>query len=188
MTRQEALALPRLAKLRVQDFFLLEEAGAFEQYARTELIDGEIWVVNAIHSRHARAHAQLTGELWVASKGLGLPLTLYNSPSTQLSSDSLPEPDIALADPDDARILSGAKLRLAIEISDSTLEMDMGRKLRLYAAHAIPEYWVIDLEGRRIHQMWAPEGEGYSECGELAFGERIGAATIKGLYVPTDAL
>ena len=170
MTAQEALASPRLAKLRVQDFFLLEESGAFERYARTELIDGEIWVVNAIHSRHARVHAQMTGELWAALKLLGSPLMLYTSPSTQLSEDSLPEPDIALADPDDSRILSGAKTRLAIEISDSTLELDMGRKSRLYAVYAVPEYWVIDVEGRRLHQMWAPAGDAYAERREFAFG------------------
>lgn len=45
MTAQDVLTTPHRAKLRVADFLLLAEAGAFSDYARTELIEGEIWVV-----------------------------------------------------------------------------------------------------------------------------------------------
>ncbi|WP_423602708.1 Uma2 family endonuclease [Sphingomonas sp. MS122] len=188
MTAQEALTTPHLAKLRVADFLLLAESGAFDDYARTELIEGEIWVVNSVHRRHARAHAQFTAEIGAALKAIGSPLTFYAAPSTELSDDSLPEPDIAIGEVSDAKIFPGPAMRVAVEISDSTLDIDLGRKARLYARHGVPEYWVVDVEGRVIHQMWAPEGEVYRQQGDVAFGETLNAATVSGLTVDTGSL
>ena len=188
MTRQEPLAKPHAAKLRVKDFLLLSEAGAFDDYARSELIEGEVWVVNAVHSRHARAHALLTVELGIALKGSGSKLFLYTAPSTELSEHSLPEPDIAIGEPDDAKTVQGTKVRLAIEISDASLDFDLGRKARLYAAHGIPEYWVVDVENRLVHLMSAPKEGVYSEQRRIAFGEAIEAATVDGLRVETEDL
>jgi len=188
MTAQDFITVPQKAKLRVVDFLLLADAGAFQDYARTELIEGEIWVVNAIHTRHARAHAALTVELGIALKTSGSSLFLYTAPSTELSDDSMPEPDIAIADPNDARTLQGRSVRIAIEISDATLDTDMGRKARLYARYGVPEYWVVDVEGRVIHQMWTPAGESYAERREVAFGESISAASVIDLSVSSAAL
>ncbi len=172
MTVQEALTVPHPAKLRVHDFLLLAESGAFDLYARAELIEGEIRVVNATHSRHARIHAELTVALGMALRTMNSPLVLYTGPATRLSEDSLPELDIAVAELSDDKILLGRHLRLAIEISDSTLSMDLRRKAPLYARSGMPEYWVVDVEGSIIHQMWAPHGEAYAEQREVAFGER----------------
>ena len=188
MTVQEAMAVPQLAKLRVQDFVLLAEAGAFERYARTELIEGEIWVVNAVHSQHARIHAQLTVELGLALKMFGISLVLYTAPSTELSDDSLPEPDIAIADPNHDKILHGANTRIAIEVSDTTLAMDLGRKAALYARYSVPEYWVVDVNARVIHQMWQSDGAAYAERREIPFGAAVEAATLPGLTVDTGGL
>jgi Uma2 family endonuclease len=188
MTAQDVLTTPHRAKLRVADFLLLAEAGAFADYARTELIEGEIWVVNSVHRRHARAHAQLTIEIGASLKSAGSQLVLYTAPSTELSDDSLPEPDIAMGEVSDAKICPGPAMRVAIEISDSTLDLDLGRKARLYARYAVPEYWVVDVEARSIHQMWAPEGETYAQRREIGFGEILTAATISGLAVDTGSL
>ncbi len=187
MTVQEKLTEPTLAKLTVKDFLMLADSGAFERYARTELIEGEIWVVNAVHRRHARVHAMLTAEIGAALKAMASPLEFYTAPSTELSGDSMPEPDIAIAEPSDDRTLSGRSVRLAIEISDSTLKIDLGRKARLYARYAVPEYWVVDVDRGVIHQMWAPEVDDYAERREVAFGERIEAATIGGLILTLPA-
>jgi hypothetical protein len=44
-------------KLTAKDFWLLAESGAFEKYARTELIEGEIWAVNSVWRWHSRVNA-----------------------------------------------------------------------------------------------------------------------------------
>ena len=52
----------------------------------------------------------------------------------------------------------------------------------------MPEYWVVDVTGRVIHQMWSPGAEGYAERREAAFGERIEAVTIEGLTVDCQSM
>jgi Uma2 family endonuclease len=75
-----------------------------------------------------------------------------------------------------------------VEVSDSTLATDLGRKAQLYARHGIPEYWVVDCAGARITQLWAPTLDGYRERRELLFGERLRAATVATLDIDTDLL
>jgi Uma2 family endonuclease len=177
---------PQTAKLTARDFWLLADAGAFEGFVKTELIEGEIQVVNAVHSRHAKAHATLTGELFAALKDRSL--ILLSTPSTALSDDSIPEPDIAIASKAEGKAVNGADILLAVEISDTTLAYDLGRKMRLYARHGIPEYWVVDVDGKRILRHSEPGDGGYHVCDEVAFGGPLEAVTIAGLAVETGRL
>ena len=76
------------------------------------------------------------------------------------------QPDIAVLKPR-ADFYRGAHptagdVLLIIEVSDSTLAFDRGPKLALYARHAIPEVWVVDLVHNRLHCMREPAGEGYA--------------------------
>lgn len=74
-------------------------------------------------------------------------------------------------------------VRLLVEIADTTLENDVGRKAALYAENDVAEYWVIDLKGRRLHQLWLPRSGSYSERRELPLGRNVDAVTISGLTV-----
>ena len=189
MTTPDPITIPHPAKLRVADFLTLAEAGAFDRYARAELIEGEIWVVNAIHTRHAGAHFRMGSALAEALKPFGSTLQGFSNPSTHLSELSLPEPDLAVGAPHDERKpLPLANLRIAIEIADATLDTDLGRKARLYAAHSVPEYWVVDLDNLLVHQLWSPKPDGYVERHEIKLGEPVWAATIGGLSVETAAI
>ncbi|MBY0519703.1 MAG: hypothetical protein K2P79_04680 [Sphingomonas sp.] len=49
------LTTPRKLGLRVEDFLLLNASGAFDGDGKTELIDGDIYVMNAQFGEHARA-------------------------------------------------------------------------------------------------------------------------------------
>ncbi|MEA3012412.1 MAG: hypothetical protein QOD42_957 [Sphingomonadales bacterium] len=81
-----------------------------------------------------------------------------------------------------------ASVALIVEVADSTLDTDLGRKAALYACHGIPEYWVADLNARVIHQMWAPSDQAYAERRKVKFGERVECATITELAVETISL
>jgi Uma2 family endonuclease len=188
MTIHEQISQSHLAKLTVKDFLTLAEAGSFDRYARSELIEGEIWVMNSIHRTHARIQADMTVALGVALRAADLNLLLYASPSTELADDSLPEPDIVVGVPADGKWVAGTEVVLAIEISVSTLKMDLGRKLRLYARHGIPEYWVVDPEAAIIHQYWEHTEGGYAKARDIQLGQPITAATIAGLTVETSRL
>jgi Uma2 family endonuclease len=50
------------------------------------------------------------------------------------------------------------------EISDPTLPSDLDEKKHLYASLGIPEYWVIDVIGRRVFAFQLQENNSYKEC------------------------
>lgn len=182
------ITTPEKARLRVKDFLLLDESGAFADYTKTELIEGEIYVMNAIHSRHASATAELVYALRVAVDAAGLDLKLYTPLSVNLSDDSLPEPDIALCEKQDSGIMPLAKVKLLIEVSDTTLDIDLGRKAALYAKAGVPEYWVIDLNENRALLHMTPKDGDYAEQIDVPFGEPLHMGTIDGVTVETSGL
>ena len=167
----------------------LANEGMFEDYAKTELIEGEIFVVNALYRPHARALRQLVRafDAVLAKRDDGL--SLLHECSVELSPDSMPEPDIVLTtEPAGDGPIPLASVKLVVEISDTTLATDLGRKTALYATHGIAEYWVFDLEGRVIHQMWGPADKSYGERRMVEFGQMIIAATLTGVSLETNAL
>src|SRR5262249_38327507 len=66
---------------------------------------------------------------------------------------------------------------LIVEVADSTLAFDKGRKLRLYAAANIPEYWIVDLNKRRLLVFRRPNSESkqYDESLTLDETESVAA-------------
>jgi hypothetical protein len=76
-------------------------------------------------------------------------------------------------------------LALVVEVANTTLRTDLGRKLRIYAEAGVPEYWAVDLRNDKLHQMWSPEGKAYREKREVALGDAVQAETIAGLRVET---
>ena len=51
--------------------------------------------------------------------------------------------------------------------SDTTLADDLGRKRALYATAAVPEYWIVDVFGRALHQCWAPADGAYQPVDKM---------------------
>lgn len=182
------ISTPEKARLRVEDFLLLDQSGAFADYTKTELIEGEIYVMNAQHSRHARIKTLLAVELNIALRAIGSDLEAWCGPSTRVSDQSLPEPDVVLTSHRGEGVVPLESVALIVEVSDTTLSIDMGRKLRIYAEAGVPEYWVVDVEGRVIHQMWGPSGEGFAERREFGFGAVVEVATVAGVSVVTGGL
>lgn len=181
--------VPLPLRLRIEDYLLLDASGAFTAYAKTELIEGVIFAVNAQFSRHAKVQRALYRALDDACRTLDSGLEAMFELSVSLSLGSMLQPDIVIArDIPENAALPGENVVLIVEIADSTLDGDLGIKARLYATAGIPEYWVADVNARRVHQLWAPAGEAYGERRELAFGERIAAATVEGLAVETVGL
>ena len=110
-------------------------------------------------------------------------LRTYIAPSIKMGDMSMPEPDIVVAPPTSEDYVPLELVALAVEVSDSTLALDLGRKAALYARNGIREYWVCDITARVIRQMWSPQGEVYAERREVAFGESVVAITVAGLTV-----
>ncbi len=74
-----------------------------------------------------------------------------------LSLDTDPEPDVAVVAGRPA--LAGGHpttAALVIEIADSSLDDDLTTKAELYATGGIPDYWVLDVDGRTLHVFRDP--------------------------------
>ena len=56
-----------------------------------------------------------------------------------------------------------------VEVSDSTLRFDLTVKAALYARAGIIEYWVLDINGRRLIVHRDPTPTGYRSV--VAYGE-----------------
>lgn len=174
---------PQKRGLRVEDFLLLDASGAFDDYAKTELIDGDIYVMNAQHSPHARAKSRLLVALANRLAEIGIDLEAISEVAVHLNGDTMPEPDVVLTRWRGNGPVPVDSVALVVEVSDTTLASDLGRKADLYAAAGIPEYWVIDLtEGRALmHEL--PDADGYHGQLDILLSERLISATIAGLEV-----
>jgi Uma2 family endonuclease len=175
------ITTPEKARLRVEDFLLLDESGAFADYTKTELIEGEIYVMNAQHSWHARTKTLLAVELNLALRAMGSDLEAWAEPSTRVSDFSLPEPDVVVTRHRGRGVVPLESVALLVEVSDTTLDIDLGRKLRIYAEAGVPEYWVVDLNGGTLIRLWEPAGADYARRDEVALGGLVESATITGL-------
>jgi hypothetical protein len=90
----------------------------------------------------------------------------------------LPQPDVTLLRPQadfySSRKATPSDVLLLVEVSDSTLRRDLGRKARSYAAAGINEYWVIDLRNRVLYVHRGPEGAGYASRSLLSVDDHLG--------------
>lgn len=188
MTAFEPLPIVRALPLRVEDFLLLNDTGAFDGYGKTELIDGGIVFMNAQHRPHARAKVGLAFALRDALRDVGSAYSVLTEVTVALPPHNAPEPDVVLTnEPEGKGPIPLASVALVVEVAHSTLAQDLLVKPRIYANGGVPEYWVADVEGQVIHQFFAPEGEAYAERRRYAFGEQITLVSIP-ITIDTSAI
>lgn len=190
MTEQVPLTtVPLPVKLRVEDYLMLDDAGAFDGYGKTELIDGEVVYRNAQHRPHARIKSRLFRLLAEALDRTASGLEPIVEGSIAVPPHNVPEPDIVVtSEPDGNGLIPLASVRLIVEVADSTLQSDLTKKAAIYARHGVPEYWVVDVQGGIVHRLWSPGEDGFADTDRYLFGEPLAAATIAGLSVETAAL
>jgi Uma2 family endonuclease len=131
----------------------LEATGLWER-ERLELIEGEL--ISRMGKKRPHVNAMIFVMKWLADVFGALYVTpeapIDVSPEDNPTNE--PEPDLAvLKQPCSAYESANpgpSDVRLLVEISDTTLVFDLGTKARLYARAGIPEYWVVDVVGRRI--------------------------------------
>lgn len=134
-----------------EDCDFLERVGLLT--GRYELLDGEIIVKMGQNQPHAMSVSRLVFYLL----GIFGPAHVQTQTTIEvLEADRVtnrPEPDAVVLDRPDfeySHTPRGDELRLAVEVSDSTLGDDLRTKARLYARAGVPEYWVLDVASRRL--------------------------------------
>jgi Uma2 family endonuclease len=86
---------------------------------------------------------------------------------------SEPEPDVTIT-PLVSWDKQQANVALAIiEVAESSLAHDRGRKRPLYASCGVPEYWIVNLPERCIEVYTVPQGGEYTRLQKYERGQSI---------------
>lgn len=183
------LATHPKVKLRVDDFDLLALNGGLAGLERTELLDGDIYLMSPQYNRHSFAKS-LFWEALVDWKRVNRPeWEVRSETSVTMPPNDEPIPDVILCERQVGdRGIPVETVHLLIEIADDSRARDLGYKKALYARQGVPEYWVADLAEGQVWLFSSPGADGYGAELVVAFGERVVAATIAGLAVETAGL
>src|SRR5262249_25686329 len=151
----------------VEDYFRMVEVGILGPDERCELIDGEIIDMPPPGPLHGGTVAQLHHLL---ARAVGDRATLWDQSTAILDRHSAPEPDLAVLRPRADFYKSGlprpASILLIVEVADSSLRHDRDTKAALYARRAIPEFWLVDVRGKRLTRHRDPSAAGFLHVDE----------------------
>jgi Uma2 family endonuclease len=143
---QPAAAVPQPRRWTAAEFDELGSLGCFEG-RRAYLLDGVIWEQGPMDPPHANALELLT-EAVRAAFGPGwrfrvqLPLHIG-----QLTN---PMPDLAVVAGQPGNHPHPTTAALVVEVADTTLAADTTDKAERYATAGIADYWVVDVNARRL--------------------------------------
>ena len=180
---------PRRHRLSVSDYYRMAEVGILAPDARVELIDGEIIDMAPPGSLRTATVLRLSDILFRASGDRAS--VLVQNP-VRLGENSQPQPDLALLKRRDdfySEHLPGARdFLLIVEVADTSLRFDRNTKAALYAAHDIPEMWLVDLRGRRLVRYRAPREGLYTQVDEPDLGVPLEISALAGVAVDLQLL
>ncbi len=158
---------------------------------RWELVQGEIIGKTDTSLPHSRiAMSIMAWLIGIFPGGRVLP-TCSIDVAPEDNPTSEPEPDITVLHVPADQLGHNPRpedIALLIEVSDTTLDHDLGAKAKLYARAGIAEYWGVDLKGRRIHQHREPGADGYASLRIAASGESLSPLALPKATITPDVL
>ncbi len=153
---------PTRMRITTDRYQKMVATGVLTKYDRIELIEGEMLNMAPIGPKHATVADRLARLFMLAVHDAAI---VSCGRPVNLGDFSDPQPDVMLLKPrlDDYGNAhpNAADVLLLIEVSDSTLTFDQSTKLSLYARYGVSEYWVVDVEGKRIVVYREPAAKGY---------------------------
>ena len=180
-------ALLREGKLREQ---FRDE---IEEYEKGEFINGEKVMHSPVCHAHNHVSSLIVRILSTYTSAHSNGVIVYEKALCGFSRNDY-EPDVAWFGPDKTALLTPETTVYPIPdfiveiLSPSTEKRDRGVKLQDYAAHGVPEYWIVDADKRTIEQyLLSDDGDEYQLAEKLGHGE-IKPFSFPGLAIPLAAL
>lgn len=176
-------------RLTAEAYRRLGEAGILGEADRLELLDGQLVDMAPIGPRHALAVDALT-ELLVGAVAGRAGVRVQNP--IALDARTEPQPDIALVrrpwrgypaahpQPGDVFVL--------IEVADTSLELDRGAKLELYARAGIREFWLVDLITNTVFVHRKPSHGRYNQVMKIEPAGVLEVEDLPGVAIPAAPL
>lgn len=160
MTTNAAEGLMR-RRWTVAEIEAMVEADIISADERFELIEGEVVPMSPSGNRHELLKSALN-DYWVRRRPEGL--RLVPETTFRLSKDTFILPDFVFYRVSDGLVnLRPETALLAVELADTTLRRDLGRKAALYAKFGIRELWVMNAIKLETHVHRHPGPRGYGE-------------------------
>ena len=160
------------------------EANIFPPESHLELINGEIIETAPIGSNHSGHLNRLNRVLSLLASSQAI-ISIQNP--LQLNDLSEPEPDLMLLKPNadfySSQHPDSTDVLLLIEVSDNSLSYDQNSKLRLYALHNIPEYWILNVNDTCLEVYRQPYDGLYAEKTTLRAGDRITLSQLDNISI-----
>jgi Uma2 family endonuclease len=174
-----AEGLPR-RRFTVAEVEAMVAAGVMQEDERVELIGGELVPMSPKGNHHEVVKTALLARWYRAS-----PKDVLLTPETtfHLSEDTYLEPDVVIYPRTSGlRGLTGASALLVVEIADSSLRYDIGRKAALYASFGIRELWVIDAVRLTTRVFREPAADGYRNMQDFSPTEQLAPLIAPGVF------
>lgn len=142
------------------------DRGVLDEDDPVELLDGELLFMSPENPRHIATTDLIVDRL---RRVFGRGFVIRVQHPLALGERSLPEPDVAVVagKPRDFLQAHPTMALLVVEVADSSLRRDLGRKARAYARAGIADYWVADVRRRMLHVHREPTTEGYQRVTKL---------------------
>lgn len=157
------------AKLSVDEYHRIVASGALGD-RRIELLNAELVELSPEPPAHANQNNKVFK--YLLSRFDGVADVRSHHPISLPTSE--PEPDIVLAQlPEsryDTRHPVPDDIYLVLEVSYSTLDYDLETKRSLYALAGIRDYWILDLQTRRLIVFSHLENTAYQHQSSLTEG------------------
>jgi Uma2 family endonuclease len=184
-TTQAAEGLPR-RRWSLAEIEAMVEFGIIAEDDRFELVGGEVVPMSPKGNRHELVKGALT-RYW--SKKMSDEIFLVTETTLRINKDTFHEPDIVFYLAKDGLVnLSPKTVQLAVEVSDTSLDYDLHRKVQLYAVYGIQEVWVIDVNKMITHVHRKPLVQGYSEVFQVESHTEVAPLFAPELAVKLSAL
>lgn len=158
----QSIAPEQIYRFTIAEYERLYETGILGPEVYTELIHGIVLNLISTSPPHAACINRLARD-WVLSLQKRAIVSVKNP--LNLSDDSQPQPDLVLLErADDFYASDGPKptnVLLLMEVADFTAKSDREVKGLLYARSGIGEFWLVDLEHKKLEVYRDPSSEGY---------------------------
>ena len=171
----------------VDEYYRMGDAGILGPDERTELLDGDIVVQPKPGARHASMVTRLS---MLLARLAGEEVIIRVRNPLRLDARTEPQPDVTVLRYRDDFYASGhpgaGDALVVVEVADSSLSLDRGYKLEMYARASVREFWLVDAKRGAVTVYAGPAGGKYTQEHEYRRGQSWSSAALDGRQIRTD--
>ena len=166
----------------LETYHRIGESGLLDD-VRVELLDGVITEMSPPSRQHDEIIVHLNRVLVEATS---LPLQVRCQTGLTLGEGWEPIPDFALVGPGTPRLYHPSTALWIAEIAVSSVAKDLRVKAPAYARAGVREYWVFEVDARRVRIHRDPAVDGYREMSTVSRGV-VQTRAVPGVAIDLDA-